>query len=86
MASTAKDRAFNRALLSQRRKLASQTQKFDGEAKQYVRVYGWLSHIKDFIGLGHRLSHSYKKRDMGTIKKECRRDLSIGRKVAGWSC
>ena len=49
MASTAKDRAFNRALLSQRRKLASETQKFDGPAKQYVRVYGWLSYIKDFI-------------------------------------
>ena len=49
MASTAKDRAFNRALLSQRRKLASETPKFDGPAKQYVRVYGWLSYIKDFI-------------------------------------
>ena len=49
MASTAKDRAFNRALLSQRRKLASETPKFDGPAKQYVRVYGWLSYIEDFI-------------------------------------
>ena len=40
---------FNEAMALQRAKLHSEVHKFDGAAKQYVRMYGWLQHIKDFV-------------------------------------
>lgn len=42
------ENTVDNTLLLKQSKADSDVQKFDGPAKQYVRVYGWLEHIADF--------------------------------------
>ena len=48
MPNIAEEAAFDNGLLVEKEKAASEIQKFQGAAKQYVRVHGWLVYVKDF--------------------------------------